>query len=213
MRNMRRKKVMTTNGNGARRNVPPLAIARRLFPRKISGYVAELLVEVYALLSSGGKLTSFRPNIDIDHKDLVFDELGSRLRSVYIQVKCLTHLSHGYQLTCLVKFSDGKPITNDRFIYVFALLNVKTMTLEKIWLVPCKDFNRLATRLRPKGKGVVLAFEAHARKRQRNVGPGKWDRFEVKPEDLGPRFLSVIERARAKTPIEATGLLQMVARP
>ena len=87
------------------------------------------------------------------------------------------------------------------------------MTLEKIWLVPCKDFNRLATRMRIKGKGgIVLVFAAYARERQYKVA-GKWDRFEVKPEDLGPRFLKVIEHARTAAPIGAAGLLQMVARP
>src|SRR5437660_3411301 len=136
MRNMRRKKAMTTNGNGGRRNGSP---ARRLrpLPKKVSGYVAELLVEAYALLGAGGKLTSFRPNIDIDHKDLVFDELGGLLRSLYVQVKCVTHITNGYQLVCLVKYPDGKPITNDRFIYIFALLNIRSFTLERIWLVPC----------------------------------------------------------------------------
>ena len=202
---------MTTNGNGGRRNAS-LARRPRPLPKKISGYVAELLVEAYALLGAGGKLTSFRPNIDIDHKDLVFDELGSRLRSAYVQVKSLTHPSNPYQVICLVKYSNGKPITNDRFIYVFSLLNVRSMTLEKIWLVPCKDFNRLATRMRIKGKGIVLVFAAYARERQYNVA-GKWDRFEVKPGDLGPRFLSVIAHARAKAPIKAAALLQMMARP
>src|SRR5438132_10805887 len=209
MKNMRRRKVMTTNGHGGRQNS---SCARRPRPRpkKISGYVAELLVEAYALLSAEGKLTSFRPNIDIDHKDLVFDELGSRLRSAYVQVKSLTHPSNPYQVICLVKYSDGKPITNDRFIYVFALLNVRSMTLERIWLVPCKDFNRLATRMRIKEKGIVLVFAAYVRERQYKV-VGKWDRFEVKPEDLGPRFLRVIESARATAPISGVGLLQMVA--
>ena len=211
MRNMRCKKAMTTNGNGGRRNGPAARRPRPL-PKKISGYVAELLVEAYALLGAEGKLTSFRPNIDIDHKDLVFDELGSRLRSAYVQVKSLTHPSNPYQVICLVKYSNGKPITNDRFIYVFSLLNVRSMTLEKIWLVPCKDFNRLATRMRIKGKGIVLIFAAYARERQYKIA-GKWDRFEVKPEDLGPRFLSVIEGARANAPVEAIGLIQMVARP
>src|SRR5438132_8061834 len=211
MTNMRCKKAMTTNANGGRRSGPP-ACRRRPLPKKISGYVAELLVEAYALLGAGGKLTSFRPNIDIDHKDLVFDELGSRLRSAYVQVKSLTHPSNPYQVICLVKYSNGKPITNDRFIYVFSLLNVRSMTLEKIWLVPCKDFNRLATRMRlkGKGKGIVLVFAAYARERQYKVA-GKWDRFEVKPEDLGPRFLSVIERARATARVSGVGLLQMVA--
>src|SRR5438132_11628998 len=211
MRNMRRKNVMTTNGNGGRPSGSP---ARRPapLPKKISGYVAELLVEAYALLGAGGKLTSFRPNIDIDHKDLVFDELGSRLHSAYVQVKSLTHPSNPYQVICLVKYSNGKPITNDRFIYVFTLLNIRSMTLEKIWLVPCKDFNRLASRMRIKEKGIILVFAAYAKERQYRVA-GKWDRFGVKPGDLGPRFLSVIAHARAKAPIKAAALLQMMARP
>lgn len=204
---------MTTYGNGDRGNVGSLASERWIPSRNIAGYVAELLVEVYALLSADGKLTSWRPNIDIDHKDIVFDELGSRLLSAYVQVKCATRLSKGFQINCLVKYPDGKPITNDRFVYVFAFLNVKSMTLEKIWLVPCKDFNRLALRPRMKGPGVVLAFDGHARKRRRNVGPGRWDRFVVTPEDLGPRFLKLIKRARAGAPLRAPGVLQMMARP
>ena len=210
---MRRKKVMTNNGNGARPNVRRPALRTRPLPSKTSGYVAELLVEVYALLSAAGKLTSWRPGFDIDHKDLIFDELGARLRTIYVQVKCVTQVSAEGQVRCIVRFLHGRPISNDRLVYVFALLNIKTMALEKIWLVPSRDFNRLASPVRSPGRGLILSFYGFARERKENIKPGKWDRFLVAPEDLGPRFLSVIERARATTPLRAPRLLQMVARP
>ena len=203
---------MTTYGNGEHRN-GSFAFSGRALPKKISGYAAELLVEVYALLGAGGKLTSFRPNIDIDHKDLVFDELGPRLRSAYVQVKCVTRLNKEGQVTCIVRYLKGRPIANDRLVYVFAYLDTRIMALEKIWFVPSKDFNRLATRMPMKGKGITLEFHGYARKRQRKVPAGRWDRFAITAEELGPRFLKLIETARAATPLHARGLLQMLARP
>lgn len=165
------------------------------------------------MLGAGGKLTSFRPNIDIDHKDLVFDELGARLRSAYVQVKCVTRLNKVGQVNCLVTYLNGKPIANGRLVYVFAYLDTKSMALTRIWFVPSKNFNRLATRLPTNGKGIILEFAGYAKKRQRKVPAGRWDRFEVAPEELGPRFLKLIETAGAAAPLRGRGLLQMVARP
>src|SRR5438105_13346432 len=96
-------------------NRHPHAKTRQTNPREITGYVAERLVEVYALVSAGGRLTSFRPNTDIDHKDMIVDERG-HLRNAYIQVKCATRLNKRGEIMCQVRYRDGHIFNDPRLV-------------------------------------------------------------------------------------------------
>ena len=54
---------------------------------KLWGAVAEALVAAYALISAGGKLSSYRPFTDVDGKDIIIDLVGG-FKDIYVQVKC-----------------------------------------------------------------------------------------------------------------------------
>lgn len=67
---------------------PALKAGRRSkhLPPVLLGYAIECLVEAHALLGSAGRLTTARPDSDVDHKDFIVDERGG-YRSIYLQVK------------------------------------------------------------------------------------------------------------------------------
>lgn len=176
----------------------------RKLSTQVVGYVGERLVEVYAMLSSGGKLISFRPAADVDHKDLIFDERG-RNRNVYVQVKC----AHTVDASGFVHFRAAYPLgdipSSDRFVYVLALLDVDRMALTDIWLVPSRDFNRLAARTGRRG-GITLLAAPGIR------GRSKWNRHRIQPQELGSRLLAIIQKAPAEEPLALPGSLLFVLK-
>jgi hypothetical protein len=45
----------------------------RGLPTVLMGYAIECLVEAYALIGSGGRLTTARPDSDVDHRDFIVE--------------------------------------------------------------------------------------------------------------------------------------------
>lgn len=160
----------------------------RALPKSLKGHVAELLVEAYAILSAAGRLTAFGARSDVDHKDLIVDEVGG-YRNAYAQVKCATHLDAEGHIVCTAHYPKGKIPSHARFIYVFCLLDEMRMELTRVWVVPSRDFNRLAYREQRGDDRVQLLFECLA------SGDRRWDRYEVSPNKLGARFIELIERS------------------
>src|ERR1700680_4651746 len=76
-------------------------------PDRLMGYVIECLVEAYVLLGAAGRLTTARPDEDVDHKDFVVDERGG-YRNVYLQVKGSPKLSSSGALEVSVDYPEGK---------------------------------------------------------------------------------------------------------
>ena len=70
---------------GARRRLQARGRSKGL-PTVLMGYAIECLVEAYALIGSGGRLTTARPDSDVDHRDFIVDEIGGYL-TIYLQVK------------------------------------------------------------------------------------------------------------------------------
>ena len=151
-------------------------------PPVLVGYIIECLVEAYALLGASGRLTTARPDSDVDHKDFIVDERGG-YRSIYLQVKGATRLYRG-TLRVFVRYSKGEVLSDPRLVYVVCLLDVEAMTLPRIWVIPAPEFSHLATRVNLPGGRVQLSFRAGR--------IGKWSRFEIEPTRLGDRLLEII---------------------
>jgi hypothetical protein len=160
------------------------------FPPVLMGYAIECLVEAYALIGAGGRLTTARPDSDVDHKDFIVDEKGG-YRSIYLQVKGSAR-SHKRTVRVVVRYPKGRVLSSRRLVYVFCLLDAEALGLTRMWVVPAPDFSRLATRLARPGGYVDLQFVAGR--------SGKWTRFEIDPTLLGARLLEIIQRTpRQKT--------------
>ena len=98
------------------------------------GYASECLVEAYALISSGGRLTTARPDSDVDHRDFIVDEIGGFL-TIYLQVKGSPRL-YEQQVRIFVQYPKGKVLSDPRLIYVFCLLDAEALRLSHMWVIP-----------------------------------------------------------------------------
>jgi hypothetical protein len=171
------------------------------------GYVAERLVEAYAVAGSGWRLGSFRPGVDADHKDMVVDERGG-FRSLYVQVKSATHPDREGRVVAFADYPEAAVPESPRLVYVVGLLSVATIELARIWVVPSADFNRLAYRqhkAREPGR-VVLQFSS------RLDGDSVWDRFVVGRLELGPRLLELVRASPADASLDRDAGLTMYER-
>lgn len=106
---------------------------------KLWGAVAEALVAAYALMSAGGKLTSYRPFTDVDGKDIVIDLAGG-FKDIYIQVKCALGIDGNRRIGGTVRLHRDKVPSSPKFVYIFCLLDRRKMELTRIWVVPSAIF-------------------------------------------------------------------------
>ena len=149
-------------------------------PHSLLGYVIECLVEAYVLIGAAGRLTTARPDVDVDHKDFIVDERGG-YRSFYVQVKGSSRLSKSGRFTVSVDYPEHKVLSDRRLIYVFCLIDLNAMVLTRAWVVPAPNFSRLASRTHLSNGQVRLWFEAGKR--------GKWERFAIDPRLMGDVIL------------------------
>ncbi len=180
----------------------PGRLSKHEFPDSLVAYAAERLVEVYAILGARGKLTSFRPGSDVDHKDLILDERGGT-RSVYVQVKCATHPTSTGGVRFIARYPEGAIPSSPRLVYVNCVLDVDQMDLPRLWFVPSPDFNRLADRVHERPGWITLNFSAQV------SGHGHGKKFLVERSELGQRFLDLIDSAPPEEPPRIPGLLLM----
>jgi hypothetical protein len=80
-------------------------------------------------------------------------------------------------------------------LYLFAFLDLHSIELTRMWLVPAPDFNRLAYR-RMRGDRVELWFKTPARDHL-------WDQFMVEQNEMGNRIAALIAAAPTENKIIA----------
>jgi hypothetical protein len=161
-------------------------------PTVLMGYAIECLVEAYALIGGGGRLTTARPDSDVDHRDFIVDEVGGYV-TIYLQVKGSPRL-YDYKLKLFVQYPKGEVLSDPRLVYIFCLLDAEALRISHMWVIPAPAFNRLATRTTLAGGRVRLGFQAGIR------GKGKWARFEIEPTLLGAHLLEIVrEQSRRRS--------------
>src|SRR5438094_2731795 len=161
-------------------------------PDPVMGYVIECLVEAYILIGGRGRLTTARPDTDVDHKDFIVDKRGG-YESLYVQVKGSPRVFGRKIFQVGVDYREGRVMSDPRLVYIFCLLDATTLRLSRVWVIPASDFSRLAPREHIRRGYVRLAFNAGK--------SGKWARYEIEPTALGQRILQLIaiQERRRKT--------------
>ena len=149
-------------------------------PNKLMGYAIECLVEAYVLLGARGRLTTARPDADVDHKDFIVDLLGG-YSSIYLQVKGSANLHPHAMFEVCVDYAKHTIRSDPRLLYVMCLLDIESMSLTRIWLVPAADLRRLAPRFKLRNGRIRYTFTAGK--------TGKWARYEIEPLSLGSRLI------------------------
>ena len=155
---------------------------------KLWGAVAEALVAAYALMSAGGKLTSYRPFTDVDGKDIIIDLAGG-FKDIYLQVKCALGIDRNRRIGGLVRLHRDHVPSSPKFVYVFCLLDRRKMELTRIWVVPSAIFYRRAYRTMLPKAMIQFNFD------YRTGGDNRWEEFEVTRDQLGPKLVELIKIA------------------
>jgi len=160
-------------------------------PNKLMGYAIECLVEAYILLGARGGLTTARPDSDVDHKDFIVDLLGG-FQTIYLQVKGSANLrKHGMVEVC-VEYANHKVVADPRLVYIFVFLDIKSMSLTRMWVIPASDFRRLAPKTALRNGRTQYTFMAGK--------TGKWARYEIDPLSIGEwliRYMHELNRRAA----------------
>src|SRR5260370_10483606 len=110
---------------------------------KLWGAVAEALIAAYALMSAGGKLSSYRPFTDVDGKDIVIDLVGG-FKNIYIQVKTSLAINRNRPITGTLRLHRDRIPSSPKFVHVLCLLDPRKMQLTRIWVVPPAIFYKRA---------------------------------------------------------------------
>ena len=158
------------------------------------GTLVELMVEAEILAGSDGRLVPSRMEPDIDHRDLVVADVGG-YGALWLQVKGTTHPDHEGRIVAFANYRDGSIPESPRMLYLVCLLDLQQHVLDRLWLVPSADFNRVAYREHTGDTGrVTLQFSC------RVAGDERWGSFEVSRLDLGAR-LEPLVRAAGPAPV------------
>jgi hypothetical protein len=121
------------------------------------GAVGEQLFCAYDMATSGGDLEAFRPVVDEDHVDVALRRKREPGWVAFVQVK--TTMTHDERFEARTTYPAGAVMEDPAFLY--ALLQLDGPSIERCWLVPSADFNRLATRGRAGRTHVQLVAWVH----------------------------------------------------
>jgi len=164
------------------------------------GTLVELMVEAEILAGSDGRLVPSRMEPDIDHRDIVVTDVGG-FGVLWLQVKGTAHPDHEGRVVAFANYRLDAIPEGPRLLYLVCLVDLREHVLERLWLVPSVDFNRLAYRERaPDPKRVTLQFSC------RVAGDERWGAFEVPRLELGGRLEPLVRAVGPGTLEDLSGL-------
>ena len=146
------------------------------------GTLVELMVQAEILAGSEGRLIPSRMEPDVDHRDLVVTDVGG-FGALWVQVKGTTHPDGEGRVVAFANYAVDAIPESTRLLYLVCLLDLQQHLLERLWLVPSADFNRLAYRERSARAGrITLQFSCLA------SGDERWDSYEVSRLEVASRL-------------------------
>ncbi len=169
------------------------------------GTLVELMVEAEILAGSDGKLIPSRLEPDVDHRDLFVAEVGG-YGALWLQVKGTTHPDREGRVVAFANYPIDAIPESPRLLYLICLVDLQQHLLQRLWLVPSADFNRLAYRERSAHAGrITLQFSCRA------SGDERWDAFEVSRLKLADRLEPLVGAVGPAT-LEELGALRRAVR-
>lgn len=169
------------------------------------GTLVELMVQVEILAGSDGRLIPSRMEPDVDHRDLVVTDVGG-FGALWLQVKGTTHPDAEGRVVAFANYPVDSIPESPRLLYLVCLIDLQQHLLERLWLVPSADFNRVAYRERTARAGrITLQFSCLA------SGDERWDPFKVSRLEVASR-LGPLVRAVGSSSSEQLSALREQAR-
>jgi hypothetical protein len=153
------------------------------------GRSGELAIELYTLVTADGEVDIYSPVVDDDHVDLVAGIRGGP-PSLGIQVKTTPSLDHSGLVEARASYPVGRIREDPNYLYAVVLLD--TVRIEALWLIPSRDFNRLAYRIVDSSR-EILEF------RGRPSGDDLFSTFRIDPMQIGRTLMTCITES-PKTP-------------
>ena len=147
------------------------------------GRAGELALDLYAMVSSDGELQLFTPVADDDHVDATAGRRGG-VPAIAIQVKTVGDVDRSGLVEAKADYPAGQVREHPAFLY--AVLLLRSVTIECAWLIPSPDFNRIGYRV-ASGDRELVEFRGDPSRDDR------WSSFRVPALEIGPRLLAVID--------------------
>ena len=158
--------------------------------RTQQGRVGELALALYAMVSTDGGLELFTPVSDEDHVDVTVGRRGG-IPAIAIQVKTTPQLDETGTVEGRAVYPKDRVREHPAFLYAVLLMN--SVAIERAWVVPSPDFNRLAYRIHD-GGSEVLEFHAYPDRED------KWTPYLVAAMEIGPHLLEAIDSLHETIP-------------
>jgi len=157
-----------------------------------------------------GRLEVALPVTDDDRRDMEIHIRGKFARSIALQVKSTTHLSHrfkAYHLSMFFSVPKDKLINHPNFWYFFGYFDMKAMAYtDPVFIVPSEDVH---THAAPHLNGDRWTFNFSA-----SLDPASqdhWVRWRTPTQEVGSRVLDIfgneqVGRGASPLPAELAGL-------
>src|SRR5258706_9068085 len=134
------------------------------------------------MVSSDGELQLFTPVADDDHVDATAGRRGG-VPAIAIQVKTVGDVDRSGLVEAKADYPAGQVREHPAFLY--AVLLLRSVTIECAWLIPSPDFNRIGYRV-ASGDRELVEFRGDPSRDDR------WSSFRVRALKIGPKLLVVI---------------------
>jgi hypothetical protein len=153
---------------------------------KQKGDITENRASEIITLSSRGRLTCYTPNSDDDGIDLIVNPKTS-FKPIFIQVKSRFKLQKSGQF---IQNVGVKTFLADQSFYIlFVYFNKETLEIDKLWLLPSIDFQKIAYEKKA-GEKYKSFFRFSASPKSKN---DRWAKYSIDKSDLGDKLLEIIE--------------------
>src|ERR1700694_4825984 len=169
------------------------------------GIITQCELAKILIITSDGLLEVALPVTDDDRRDMEIHIRGKFARSIALQVKSTTHLSHrfkAYQLSMFFSVPKDKLINHPNFWYFFGYFDMKAMAYrDPVFIVPSEDVH---THAAPHLDGDRWTFNFSASLDPASQDP--WVRGRPPPREVGSRVLDIFgseEVSRAASPLPA----------
>lgn len=153
---------------------------------KQKGDIIENRTSEMITLSSKGRLTCYTPNSDDDGIDLIVNP-RNEFKPLFIQIKSRFVLQKSGRF--IQNVGKNTFSANEMFYLMFVYFNQSTLEVERIWLVPSVDFEKLAFD-KKEGETYKSFYRINAGMAN---SKDKWSPYVVDKADLGSKLQNIID--------------------
>lgn len=152
---------------------------------KQKGYISENRASEIITVSSNGMLTCYIPSSDDDGIDIIVN-LRNSFNPLFIQVKSRFNLSKSGQFQQNVGTKTF--LANQNFFLLFLYFGSKSLEIEKLWLIPSIDFERIAFEKKA-GKTYKSFFRFSANPKSLS---DRWSKYSIEKSEIGNELILAI---------------------